>query len=72
MLCCLSMAVTKGSLSANERFDFSHHGSVIKFQISLSSGSLGFLSSMVGIGWLTGFAPTSGILEGPASRTFLV
>ena len=46
MLCCPSMAVSRGSPSANGRLDFGHHGSVIKFQISLLSGSLGLLSSM--------------------------
>ena len=53
MLCCPSMAVSRGSPSANGRLDFGHHGSVIKFQISLLkfqisllSGSLGLLSSV--------------------------
>ena len=62
----------KESLTARERFDFGHHGSVIKSQISVCHQTpWGFFPAWR-MGGLAVSAPGSGIPEGPAVLTFLM
>lgn len=60
------------SLTAHERFDFGHHGSVIKSQISVCHQALWGFFPARGMGGLAVSAPGSGIPEGPDLLTFLM